>query len=195
MKYTLLIATIFLVLYNKFEIKKILILLIFLLITVDKTKIQNIQNIQKISLNFLPEDGDQKFMVGIPTKGINNIVNINNIIKDNHLWCPNMRNSKSVMSSCIEIKDVQGKNPKIFIVSTCCTRCLCKIIKNGMFFYQNYNGIYYLKKRENGNIFTVQILNQDFKSKNICDNNLIKNNKIYLQRFDYNKLDEQICKN
>ena len=151
---------------------------------------------QKININFLPKNGDDRFKKTTDFQfNTEKIKNIDYIIKENHKFCANMRNTKSVMTSCIEVKDIHGKNPKIFTVSTCTSRCFCKIINNGMFFYKKNNGIYYLNKRVDGQIFTVQILNQDFKSKSICYSNLKENQKIYMSPFSYKKIDEEICIN
>lgn len=198
--YTIYIVIFLFIIYSKFKIKKLLYILIPLIILSKSMSNKDYKNFkeenkQKINIKFLPKNGDDRFKktteIEFNTKKIKNI---DYLIKKNHKYCANMRNTKSAMSSCIEVNDFQGKNPKIFIISTCTSRCFCKIINNGMFFYKKIKGIYYLNKRIDGQVFTVQILNQDFKSKSKCYSHLKNNSEIYQSAFSYKKIDEEICK-
>ena len=103
----------------------ILCILVFLFILYMINK-DNKEGFEQSSYDKLFNESDDKIKEILNNKNINSK---SNLIKLSHTWCANMRNSKSLSTSCIPLKDINNKNEKIFPVSVCCSSCYCNILK------------------------------------------------------------------
>ncbi len=118
----------------------------------------------------------------------------NNLIKLTHEWCANMRDSKSLSTSCLPLRDENNENEMTFIISVCCSTCYCQILKTkeeeGKFnySYDKKNKLYYLMKNNK----VVQIID-GYKNRDDCIKKA-KNDKLYFPYLTLKVIKNKICK-
>ena len=85
----------------------------------------------------------------IYTDAVKNAVTHDEKIKESHKHCANMRNSRSISTTCIAFKNLENENEKMFFpVSVCCTSDYCMMDdENTSFRYHCPNNECFLMKK------------------------------------------------
>lgn len=106
-------------------------------------------------LEYIKKYGDKKMMEILKDMKKNNIeLTKDNLIKETHKHCANMRFTKSISTSYMPIKNKDNTKEKKFNISVCCTSDYCNILNND-FYYKKNNNITYLFKRSNNKLVQV----------------------------------------
>ena len=120
-----------------------------------------------------------------------NDFSINNLISSSHLWCANMRDSESMSTSCLPLKDSNDKNLMYLPVSVCCSFDYCQILSKDSKFrykYDKKNKLYYILKNNK----VVQIT-KGFKKEKKCIKYVNKNQKLFFPYMTMEIIKNKIC--
>ena len=94
-----------------------------------------------------------------------------------------MRDSKSLSTACLPLRNKNKSTLMYFPISVCCSSCYCEILKENSKFHFSYsksNKMYYLVKDNK----VVQVL-KGFNSKEKCLKHISLNEKLYFPVIKY----------
>lgn len=152
-------------------------------------QLSNVKIASKDILDFFQSKIEDEVMINLLKS--KDYYTVNELITDTHQWCANMRNSKSLSTSCLPVKNKNTDEIKYFPISVCCSSCYCEILKEDTafsFVYSDKLNLHFLLKNES----VIQVI-MDFENEELGKNYIENNSELYFPYITLETVKNKIC--